>query len=268
MPRKQRLRDVKKTLIDLNSDMGEGFGPWTIGDGVDAQLMPLISSANIATGFHAGDPNIMRRMVLLAREHGVGIGAHPGFRDLVGFGRRHINAPADELVNDMVYQLGALREFARLEGMTLQHIKPHGALYMHAARDEALSRALVTALQQIEPTLRLFCMEASVTYQVARELGQPVVREFYADRDYDLSGSIVFTRRVGALEPDAVAAKVLRACTEGLVRTVEGKDIAVGFDSVCIHSDTPGALALVQATRRALADHDIRVAGPATPAQG
>jgi UPF0271 protein len=193
---------VKKTLIDLNSDMGEGFGPWTIGDGVDEELMPLISSANIATGFHAGDPNIMRRMVALARRHGVGIGAHPGFRDLVGFGRRHIHAPADELVNDMVYQLGALREFARLEGMQLQHIKPHGALYMHAARDEALSRALVTALRQIEPTLRLFCMEVSVTYRVARELGQPVVREFYADRDYDLSGAIVFTRRVGALDPE------------------------------------------------------------------
>ncbi len=261
MPTNQRLRSVKKTLIDLNSDMGEGFGPWTIGDGVDEQLMPLISSANIATGFHAGDPNIMRRMVALAREHGVAIGAHPGFRDLVGFGRRHIHAPADELVNDMVYQLGALREFARLEGLRLQHIKPHGALYMHAARDEALSRALVTALQRIEPTLRLFCMEASLTFQVARDMGQPVVREFYADRDYDLSGAIVFTRRVGALDPDAVAAKVLRACTEGLVRTVEGKDVAIGFDSVCIHSDTPGALALVQATRRALADHGIQVAG-------
>jgi UPF0271 protein len=252
---------VKKTLIDLNSDMGEGFGPWTIGDGVDEELMPLISSANIATGFHAGDPNIMRRMVALARRHGVGIGAHPGFRDLVGFGRRHIHAPADELVNDMVYQLGALREFARLEGMQLQHIKPHGALYMHAARDEALSRALVTALRQIEPTLRLFCMEASVTYRVARELGQPVVREFYADRDYDLSGAIVFTRRVGALDPSAVAAKVVRACTEGVVRTVEGEDVAIGFDSVCIHSDTPGALALVQTTRAALAGHGIRVAG-------
>jgi UPF0271 protein len=252
---------MKKTLIDLNSDMGEGFGPWTIGDGVDAQLMPLISSANIATGFHAGDPNTMRKTVLLARQHGVGIGAHPGFRDLAGFGRRHIHAPADELVNDMVYQLGALREFARLAGTTLQHIKPHGALYMHASRDEPLSLALVAALQQVEPTLRLFCMASSVIFEVARAMGQPVVREFYADRGYDRSGSIVFTRRIGALDPAAVAAKVVRACTEGLVRTVDGHDLAIDFDSVCIHSDTPGALALVQATRRALADHGIRVAG-------
>jgi len=258
----EKLRRIQvKHLIDLNSDMGEGFGPWTIGDGVDDQLMPLISSANIATGFHAGDPNIMRRMVLLAKQHGVGIGAHPGFRDLVGFGRRHINAPADELVNDMVYQLGALREFARHAGVPLQHIKPHGALYMHAARDEDLSRALITALQLIEPRLYLFCMASSVTYRIAREMGQPVVREFYADRDYDMSGSIVFTRRVGALDTDAVAAKVLRACTMGLVRTVDGQDLAIDFDSVCIHSDTPGALALVQTTRRVLADNNIRVVG-------
>lgn len=252
-----------KQQIDLNSDMGEGFGPWTIGDGVDAQIMPLISSANIATGFHAGDPNTMRGMVALACQHGVGIGAHPGFRDLVGFGRRHLQAPADELVNDMVYQLGALREFARLAGTQLQHIKPHGALYMHAARDEALSRALVAALQAIEPTLKLYCMGSSVTCAVARAAGQPVVREFYADRDYDMSGSIVFTRRVGALDPAAVAAKVVRACTEGLVHTVDGRDLAIDFDSVCIHSDTPGALALVQATRRALDERGIRVVRPA-----
>lgn len=250
-----------KKLIDLNSDMGEDFGPWTIGDGIDAQLMPLISSANIATGFHAGDPNIMRKMVLLARHHGVGIGAHPGFRDLVGFGRRHIDAPPDELVNDMVYQLGSLREFARWAGVPLQHIKPHGALYMHAARDEGLSRALVEALQAIDPRLYLFCMEASATYRVAKELGQPVVREFYADRDYDMSGSIVFTRRVGALDPAAVAARVVRACEVGLVRTFDGQDVAIGFDSVCIHSDTPGALELVRATRRALEAQDIQVAG-------
>lgn len=249
-----------KKLIDLNSDMGEGFGPWTIGDGVDEELMPLISSANIATGFHAGDPSTMRKMVLLARQNGVGIGAHPGFRDLVGFGRRHINASSDEIVNDVIYQLGAMREFARFAGMQLQHIKPHGALYMHAARDEALSRALVTALQAIEPTLYLFCMEASVTYRVAREMGQPVVREFYGDRDYDLSGSIVFTRRVGALDPQAVARKVARACEEGLVTTVDGQDLAIDFDSVCIHSDTPGALELVRVTRQLLAERDIRVA--------
>lgn len=248
--------------VDLNSDMGEGFGPWTIGDGVDAAIMPLISSANIATGFHAGDPNIMRRTVELALEHGVGIGAHPGFRDLVGFGRRHINAPAVELINDMLYQLGALREFARLYGARLQHIKPHGALYMHLARDEQAAHEFVETLQRIDPELLLFCMPGSATWRAAQKLGQPTVREFYADRDYDNSGSIVFIRRVTALDPQAVAAKVLRACQEGRVRTVEGDDIEIAFDSVCIHSDTPGALALVQATRTALLGAGIAIKAP------
>lgn len=250
---------MKHPRIDLNCDMGEGFGMWIIGDGVDEEIMPMISSANIATGFHAGDPNIMHRMVKLAKACGVGIGAHPGFRDLVGFGRRHITCPPDELVNDIVYQVGALREFARLNGVRLQHVKPHGALYMHAARDEALSHAFITALQAIGPTLYALVMESSVTCRVARELGQPVVREFYADRDYDRSGSIVFTRRVGRLDPAQVADKVLRACRDGLVRTVDGHDIEIGFDSVCIHSDTPGALALVQATRRMLDEHGVQI---------
>lgn len=248
--------------VDLNSDLGEGFGPWTIGDGVDAQLMPLISSANIATGFHAGDPNIMSRTVELAKQHGVGIGAHPGFRDLVGFGRRHISAPATELVNDMLYQLGALREFARLHGLALQHIKPHGALYMHLARDEEAARLFVETLQRVDPTLLLFCMDGSATCRWAEALGQPVVREFYADREYDVTGSIVFIRRVTAWDPDQVAEKVLRACREGQVRTVNGQDIPIRFDSICIHSDTPGALALVQRTRERLAAAGIAVRAP------
>lgn len=238
--------------VDFNSDMGEGFGPWTIGDGVDFDLMAYISSANIATGFHAGDPGTMRRTVERAKQLGVGIGAHPGFRDLVGFGRRHINAPAQELVDDILYQLGALREIARAQGLVLQHIKPHGALYMHLARDEEAARLLVQNLQIIEPTLLLYCMPNSVIWRVAKELGQPVVREFYADREYDLSGSIVFTRNVRALDPATVAARVLRACQTGRVRTVEGEDLLIEFDSICLHSDTPGALELVEATREAL----------------
>ncbi|WPN97099.1 5-oxoprolinase subunit PxpA [Pseudomonas sp. MUP55] len=249
-------------VVDFNSDMGEGFGPWTVGDGVDSELMAYISSANIATGFHAGDPGTMRRTVERARQLGVGIGAHPGFRDLVGFGRRHINASAQELVDDILYQLGALREIARAQGVALQHIKPHGALYMHLARDEEAARLLVENLQIVEPTLLLYCMPNSVIWQVARELGQPVVREFYADREYDLSGSIVFTRKVRALDPATVAARVLRACQTGRVRTVEGEDLLMEFDSICLHSDTPGALELVEATREALDQAGIFVRTP------
>ena len=162
----------------------------------------------------------------------------------------------------MLYQLGALREMARAQGVTLQHIKPHGALYMHLARDEEAARLLVQNLQIIEPTLMLYCMPNSVIWRIAKELGQPVVREFYADREYDLSGSIVFTRNVRALAPATVAARVLRACQAGLVRTVEGEDLAIEFDSICLHSDTPGALDLVEATREALDQAGIDVRTP------
>ena len=254
--------------VDFNSDMGESFGPWTIGDGVDHELMAFISSANVATGFHAGDPGTMRRTIERAKQLGVAIGAHPGFRDLVGFGRRHINAPAQELVDDMLYQLGALRELARVQGVTLQHIKPHGALYMHLARDEEAARLLVENLQRLEPELLLYCMPGSVIWRIAKELGHPVVREFYADREYDLSGSIVFTRNVRALDPATVAARVLRACQTGLVRTVEGEDLFIEFDSICLHSDTPGALDLVEATRRALDQAGITVASGLPVASG
>ena len=248
--------------VDFNSDMGEGFGPWTLGDGVDNELMGLISSANIATGFHAGDPGTMRRTIKQARLRGVAVGAHPGFRDLVGFGRRHIHASPQELVDDVLYQLGALRELARVQGVALQHVKPHGALYMHLTRDEEAARLLVQNLQRLEPELLLYCMPGSVIWRIAVELGQPVIREFYADRDYDLSGSIVFTRTVHAHDPAKVAARVLRACREGLVRTVEGEDLAIEFDSICLHSDTPGALALGEAIKGALDRADIRVRAP------
>ncbi|KPX94504.1 hypothetical protein ALO62_00304 [Pseudomonas amygdali pv. myricae] len=253
---------AKAMQVDFNSDMGESFGAWTIGDGVDNELMAFISSANVATGFHAGDPGTMRRTIEQAKQLGVAIGAHPGFRDLVGFGRRHINAAPQELVDDMLYQLGALRELARVQGVALQHFKPHGALYMHLARDEAAARLLVENLQRLEPELLLYCMPGSVICKIAQELGQPVIREFYADRDYDLSGSIVFTRNVRAHDPAEVAARVVRACQQGLVRTVEGEDLSIEFDSICLHSDTPVALALAEATRKALDAAGITVRKP------
>ncbi len=248
--------------IDINCDMGEGLGPWTLGESPDSALMPLISSANIATGFHAGDPNLMDATVAMAGQHGVGIGAHPGFRDLHGFGRRFMTGSPAELVNEVLYQLGALREFARRHGLKLQHVKPHGALYMHAAKDEAFSQVLAEALQAVGPELYLYCMDRSVTSGIARAAGQPVVREFYADRDYDRSGSIVFARRVAAPDPAHVADKVVRACLDGKVATVEGDVIDIEFESICFHSDTPGALAMATAMRAALERNGIRIAPP------
>ncbi|HYH22283.1 MAG TPA: 5-oxoprolinase subunit PxpA [Azospirillum sp.] len=251
---------MARKMVDLNCDLGEGFGQWAVGDASDDALMDLISSANVATGFHAGDPNLMDRVVRLAVERGVALGAHPGYRDLQGFGRRVIQAKADELVNDIIYQVGALREFARRHGTRLQHIKPHGALYMEAARDEAMSRQLVDALLKSSPETILFCMHTSATHAVARDAGLPVVREFYADRDYDRSGSIVFARRMRPLDPEEVAEKCLRACVEGKVRTVDGDDIDIVFESICFHSDTPGALAIGTAVRERLLANGIRIA--------
>jgi UPF0271 protein len=242
--------------IDLNCDMGESFGPWKMG--LDEQMMAYITSANVAGGFHAGDPHVMRRTVELARDHGVAVGSHAGFPDLVGFGRREMNATPREVQDDVLYQLGALREFARFYGMDVQHVKPHGALYMMAARDEALSRAIIEAIHRVDPNLILFCMQASVTYDLACRMGQPVAAEFYADRGYNPDGTIVFTRGVDH-EPDAehVAARVVRAVKEGKVRADNGQDIDVEVSTVCVHGDTPGAVNLARVIVQRLRENNI-----------
>ena len=238
--------------------MGESFGPWKMG--FDEEMMQYISSANIAGGFHAGDPTTMRKTVSLAKDYGVAVGVHPGYRDLVGFGRREMDVPPDEIHDEIIYQLGALREFARYYDMEVQHVKPHGALYMVAARDEELSRAIIEAIQRIDPGLLLFCMQASVTYQLAQKMDQPVVAEFYADREYNDEGQIVFTRSVAELlDPEEVGNRVVRAVTEKKVKTESGKDIDVASDSVCVHGDTPGAVRLAEVIARKLGENDIEI---------
>lgn len=249
-----------KSMVDLNCDMGEGFGQWKLSDAPDEDIMALISSANIATGFHAGDPNSMNRVVQLAQKYGVGLGAHPGYNDLQGFGRRTINANPEELVNDILYQVGALREFGRRHGIPLQHIKPHGALYMEAAVSEELSRHLVETIASTSSDAILFCMSVSKTYEIAKQYGHPVVREFYADRDYDASGSIVFRRQVGRPNIEQIAQKCVKACRDGTVTTVDGDEINIDFESICFHSDTPGALELGKAIRSSLTDAGITIA--------
>ncbi|WP_110649031.1 5-oxoprolinase subunit PxpA [Salinicola peritrichatus] len=250
------------TTIDLNADMGEGFGAWCIGEGIDSQILPLISAANVAAGFHAGDPTTMSRVLREAARHGVAVGVHPSFRDLVGFGRRHIDASADELVDDTLYQLGALRELASREGLRLHHFKLHGALYMHAARDKTYATALAGALSQVAPDLSVYCLAGSALDRAAAEAGLNRVHEFYADRDYDDQGSIILVRRTDALDPQAVAHKVLTACRDGVVESISGRRVAVGFQSVCFHSDTPGALALIRATRETLEQAGFEIRSP------
>jgi 5-oxoprolinase (ATP-hydrolysing) subunit A len=261
-------RAMSLMVVDINCDMGEGFGHWQLAEADDAALMKTISSANIAAGFHAGDPNLMDATVRLAMQHGVGIGAHPGYRDLQGFGRRRIHGSSDEIINDLVYQIGALREFTRRYGASLQHVKPHGALYMELAANEEMSRCFIDVMRAVAPNAFVFCMGVSATYRAAVEAGQPVIREFYSDRDYDRSGSIVFTRHAGRLDANAVADRAVRACVEGKVRTTEGFDIDIEFESVCFHSDTPGCMEIASALHAALLASGIRIA-PASelPAQ-
>jgi 5-oxoprolinase (ATP-hydrolysing) subunit A len=249
---------VNAVQIDISCDMGESFGPWKMG--FDEEMMQYISSANVAGGFHAGDPTTMRKTVALAKEHGVAVGVHPGYRDLLGFGRREIDVPPDEIHDEVIYQLGALREFARYYDMEVQHVKPHGALYMVAAREEEISRAIIEAIQRVDPSLLLFCMQASVTYELAQKMDQPVVAEFYADRAYNDEGQIVFTRSVAEeLDPEEVGDRVVRAVTEGKVRTEGGNDIGVGSDSICVHGDTPGAVRLAEAIARKLGENDLEI---------
>lgn len=246
-------------VIDINCDMSEGFGTWTFGSELDEHMIRGVSSINVAAGFHAGDPNLIAATMRLARDHEVGVGVHPGFGDLAGFGRRHIQASPEELVNDSVYQLGAVRELARVEGLSLRHFKLHGALYMHAADDDDFAQALVQTLHRIEPEMPILLMPDTAIHRACQEQGHPCVREFYADRHYGDDGQIVFTRGVGRLAPDDVAAKVVRACTEGVVTTVSGADVPVEFESICLHSDTPGAMELLDAITAALGAAGITI---------
>ncbi|CAM1373653.1 5-oxoprolinase subunit PxpA [Tenacibaculum xiamenense] len=245
--------------IDINCDMGEAFGQWFVSNVDDQDILPFISSANVATGFHAGDPNHMNRLVRLAKENNVQVGAHPGYRDLQGFGRRKINASVDELINDMVYQVGALKEFCNLYNTSLNHIKPHGALYMEMAVNKELAAKFMETLQNTNSAIPIFCMGNTETYFAAKEIGQPVVREFYADRDYGDNGSIVFTRHVDKLDAQKVLDKVLRAVLENKVETVTGNVIDIEFESICFHSDTPGSLELASVLNSGLKENNITI---------
>ena len=238
--------------IDLNADVGEGYA--------DAELLPLVTSANVACGAHAGDAASMRATLELAHALGVRSGAHPGFPDRSGFGRRITTRDPAAIAALVGEQITALLRIAAQLDAAVAHVKPHGALYMEAARDETLSRLMVEALLKSSPETLLFCMGVSKTCSIARDAGLPVVREFYADRDYDRSGSIVFARRMRPLDPMEVADKCVRACLDGKVRTVEGDDIDIAFESICFHSDTPGALAIGTTVRDQLLKSGLRIA--------
>jgi len=243
------------SAIDLNSDVGESFGSYRLG--MDEDVIPLVSSANIACGFHAGDPAVMRQTVALARKHGVGLGAHPGLPDLVGFGRRNMDVTLEEIKDFVTYQIGALQAFAGLQGARLQHVKPHGALYNMAVKNLAIWDAVAEVMARLDERLILFVLAGSDRTEleaVGRRRGIRIAFEFFADRAYNTDGSLVSRKLPGAVihDNDVVAAKVLKLVKEGKVKTIEGSEIGLKAETICVHGDNPKALALVMKIRETL----------------
>jgi UPF0271 protein len=226
----------------INCDMGESYGIWKLGD--DERIMPSIHIANVACGFHASDFNHMRKTVRLAKAHGVKVGAHPSLPDRQGFGRREMKIGREELANCLIYQIGALKGFLDAEGMTLHHIKPHGSLYGMAARMPEIAHAVCDAADIYR--VPLLGMKGTQHEAVYTERGHRFIAEFYVDLDYADDGSLIITREHEAVDPDEAARRGVRALREGLVTSVGGKDIAVGAETICVHSDTPGAHLLAQ----------------------
>ncbi len=245
--------------IDLNSDVGESFGNWNFGD--DARILESVSSANVACGFHAGDPTGIRATCADAAAAGVAVGAHPGYRDLAGFGRRFMDVEPAELTNDVVYQIGALQALARSAGTTVTYVKPHGALYNTIAVHEQQARAVVRAVREIDDTLPLLVLPNTVIESEARAAGLRTVVEAFADRAYRADGALVPRREDGAVlhEESAVVEHVLRMALDGEVVATDGSRIRIAAESICVHGDTPGAVAMAAAVRRALVSAGVHV---------
>lgn len=245
--------------IDLNADLGEGFGVYSYG--ADAELIPLVSSVNIACGWHGGDPAAMRRAAALAVKNGVTVGAHPGYPDLMGFGRRYMALSADEVTDMLLCQIGALDGVCRAEGTRVRYVKPHGALYNAAAKDAALAEGIARAVSLYDPALVLLCPAGSETEKAAQAKGLRTAREFFADRGYMPDGSLVPRSRPNAVLTDenTICARVLTAVREGTVAAENGEEIPVRFDSICLHGDNPKAVRLAAAIRGALDSAGIEV---------
>lgn len=247
--------------IDLNADMGESFGMYKMGN--DAEFMKYITSANVACGFHAGDSTVMKNTVALAKEYGVQVGAHPGLPDLQGFGRREMKVTPDEIYCDVMYQVGALKAFVDAIGMRLHHVKPHGSLYGMAHRSEEVARSICRAIRDVDPNLYFYIMKKGIAGEVAESLGLRVVYELYADLGYDSQGNLVITRVHEAHDPEKGAARVVNMVTQGKVQSVEGTEIPIEGTSVCCHADTPGAVEMVKAVRKALEGAGCTLSSPA-----
>jgi UPF0271 protein len=245
--------------MDLNSDLGEGFGAWKMGD--DEAMLDIVTSANVACGFHAGDPSVMRRVCELAAERGVAIGAHVGYHDLAGFGRRALDIAPDDLADEVLYQIGALDAFARAAGSRVTYVKPHGALYNTAAVDVEQAAAIVEGLRRYDPALALLCLPDSEMQRQAEKAGVVAYAEAFADRAYTPEGKLVSRKKPGAVLHDAaaVAERAVGMATGGGVVTADGDRLDLRPDSLCVHGDTPGAVELARRVRQRLETSGVRV---------
>ena len=248
------------TTVDLNSDLGEGFGQWTLGD--DDALLGVVTSANVACGFHAGDAAIMRRVAAAAVESGVAIGAQVGYRDLAGFGRRFIDMEPDALTADVIYQIGALEAFARVAGSRVRYVKPHGALYNAIVHHEEQAAAVVRAVIDYDRTLPVLGLPGSAWLRLAGEAGLTVVHEAFADRAYTPEGTLVSRRLPGAVlhDPAEIARRCVAMAAGEPIEDVEGGALTVRPDSICVHGDTSGAVEIARQVRQALTSADVALA--------
>jgi len=238
--------------IDLNSDLGEGFGPWSMGD--DTAMLAIVTSANIACGFHAGDPAGILTVLREAARRGVSVGAHIGYRDLVGFGRRNMDPSSSELIADTIYQIGALQGLAQAAGTKVSYVKPHGALYNTIAHDARQAADVITGIKAIDPSLVLMALAGAPIVEQAREAGLSVVCEAFADRAYNVDGSLVNRRLESSVihDPEVIAERMLRMVNEQRVTAIDGTDIAIDAQSICVHGDNPTAVAIAAALRERL----------------
>jgi len=245
--------------IDLNSDLGESLGAWTMGD--DAAMLSIVSSANVACGFHAGDAAGILKTLRAAAERGVAVGAHVAYPDLAGFGRRNMDVASADLQADVVYQIGALQGLAKVAGTRVRYVKPHGALYNTIAHDRRQAGDVIAAIRAIDPTLVLVALAGAPLVAWAREAGLTVVAEAFADRAYTPDGTLVSRREPGAVlhDPDAVAARMLRLAQEGVVQAIDGSTVRVQADSICVHGDSPGAVAMARQVRQVLEQAGVTV---------
>lgn len=246
--------------MDLNSDLGEGFGPWPMG--ADAALLELVTSANVACGFHAGDPSIMRRTLTDATRNGVAVGAHVSYPDRRGFGRYDMDLPRQQISDDVIYQIGALDALARACGTRVSYVKAHGALYNRMAVDRATAQAVIDAITAIDPTLPLLTMPNCVAAQLAERAGLNVVAEGFADRAYYRDGQLVPRAHAGALltDPETVAHRALRMAVAGTVMTIDGAELTLPVRSLCVHGDSPGAVVLTNRIRDVLQREGVPLA--------